>query len=85
MSFPVVSSLSAEELVELGQMHEKHSTHQTGTLITGNDVGSTNNGMFSCWVETFLVRRRGNNALGHLSVCLLPFIEYLSAGVVQED
>ena len=56
MSFPVVSSLSAEELVELGQMHEKHSTHQTGTLITGNDVVS-NDGIFSSWIETLLVRR----------------------------
>lgn len=60
MSFPVVSSLSAEELVELGQMHEKHSTHQTGTLITGNDVVS-NDGIFSSWIETLLVRRRGRH------------------------
>ena len=80
MSFPVVSSLSAEELVELGQEHEKHSTHQTGTLITGNDV-STNNGIFSCCIETFLVRKRGKCATGQWIVWPVPYIEHVFANV----
>ena len=83
MSFPVVSSLSAEELVELGQEHEKHSTHQTGTLITGNDV-STNNGIFSCWIETFLVRKRGNYATRQWIVWPVPYIEHLFANVSND-
>ena len=83
MSFPVVSSLSAEELVELGQMHEKHSTHQTGTLITGNDVVS-NDGIFSSWIETLLVRRRGNYATGHCIVWPVPYEELVFANVSND-
>ena len=81
MSFPVVSSLSAEELVGLGQMHEKHSTCQTGTLITGNDVVCEDNNPLTSWVEKLLVRRRGknmyntaHNSLFHTCICFWTWL-----------
>ena len=71
MSFSVVSSLSAEELEGLGQMHEKHSQDQTGTLITGHDVNLTDN-VLSSWVEKLCIRSRGNiaTAQGYLSTAI---------------
>ena len=61
MSFPVVSSLSAEELAGLGEMHEKFSTHPTGTVLTGSDMLSEDNSMLGPLLEKLCARRPGTN------------------------
>ena len=61
MSFPVVASLSVEELAELGHGHEKYSTEQTGTVLTGDDVASEDNNILVSWLQMLCIRRRGTN------------------------
>ena len=65
MSFPVVASLSAEELAELGHGHEKYSTEQTGTVLTGEDVASKDNSILSSWLQMLCIRRRGTHVWLH--------------------
>lgn len=58
MAFPVVASLSAEELAELGHGHEKYSTEQSGTVLTGEDVASEDNSILSSWLQMLCIRTR---------------------------
>ena len=63
MPFAVVSAVSAAELAALGQMNEKLSTDQTGTLITGSDLVLQDDSWLTAWVKALFITRSGNSAL----------------------
>ena len=59
MPFAVISALSSAELLGLGQMNEKLSTDETGTLMTGSDIVLEDDSWLTAWIKALFVTRSG--------------------------